>query len=321
MNIVLCIDENYNEMAYLFLHTVLNNLSESIDVYIIHKDNESFKKYEKLLEGYKYLNEIYVYKFKEDLSSIDGIIHGHVTEATYYRIFLDKYLPSDLDFIFYIDADIICVQDPIKKLKEEINQLSKTKYIISAKTEFIKTSNNAGHFSRLNLEGQRYFNAGVLCINYQGWLKSNIPNNLQKSLLENQNILKFWDQDLLNIAIDGAYLELDESLNTQINLGKKNKDVSIEKLFTKNKIKNMVLVHYSGSYKPWSVRGVLSKRSRIYNEAYEELFKEKYNIINTWRFAAIGHFFIDGIFKLRIINLDYPFTFLKILIKSLVKKR
>ena len=58
-------------------------------------------------------------------------------------------------------------------------------------------------------------------------------SDLRASIYENKKTLEFWDQDLLNIAIDSNYLELDESLNTQINLGQKNEDVTIEKLLRK----------------------------------------------------------------------------------------
>ena len=69
INLVLCIDEKYNNVAYLFLHTLLKNVSESIDIFIIHKNKRSFNEYKKLLEEYKYLNKVCVYEFKEDLQA------------------------------------------------------------------------------------------------------------------------------------------------------------------------------------------------------------------------------------------------------------
>ena len=86
--------------------------------------------------------------------------------------------------------------------------------------------------------------------------------------------------------------------------------MTIEKLFTEDQIKNMIFIHYSGSQKPWSIRGVLSKRTKIYNEAYEDLFKQKYNIVNTWKLDAVRYFFLEGLIKFKIKNLQYPFAFL-----------
>ena len=34
-----------------------------------------------------------------------------MSEATYYRFYIDDYLPTDLEEVLYIDADIICMQN------------------------------------------------------------------------------------------------------------------------------------------------------------------------------------------------------------------
>ena len=71
------------------------------------------------------LNKLEIYKFDYDLSIIQETLYGHISEATYYRLFLDKYLPDNLDYILYVDADIICYRDPIPLIKEEIQKLLK----------------------------------------------------------------------------------------------------------------------------------------------------------------------------------------------------
>ena len=86
------------------------------------------------------------------------IFYGHISEATYYRL-LNEYLPNDLDYIIYVDADIICYRDPIPLIKEEIKKLSKSKYIISARTEVFREKEIEPHWERLGLKGDRYFNA------------------------------------------------------------------------------------------------------------------------------------------------------------------
>ena len=42
INFVLCFDKNYNDVAHLFLHTLLNKVNEKINVYIIHNNPDSF---------------------------------------------------------------------------------------------------------------------------------------------------------------------------------------------------------------------------------------------------------------------------------------
>jgi len=319
INIVLCFDKNYFKIGFLFLHTLLSKITEKINIYLILDSPDSFHIYEKKLKSYKNLNSLNLYQFKEDLSEFKNLVHGHVSEATYYRLFLQNYLPPEIEYIFYIDADIVCYQDPTRKLNQAIEKLRKSEYLVSAKTEYNRT-NNTNHFEKIGLQSNNYFNAGVLCIDYQQWLTEEIPLKLIDKIKNNNEKLIFWDQDILNKEIDGDYLELGEALNFQINLGKRNKDLPIEELFTEKQITEMTFIHYSGSAKPWSVRGALYMASFIYSDAYYDLYREKYNIVNKWRLEACTNFLIEGILKLKIKNLKYPISFVWIFIKSLVKK-
>ena len=61
INFVLCFDKNYNDVAHLFLHTLLNKVNEKINVYIIHNNPDSFFEIKKKLSDNKYLNEIFIY--------------------------------------------------------------------------------------------------------------------------------------------------------------------------------------------------------------------------------------------------------------------
>ena len=47
INFVVCFDENYNDVAYLFFHTLLNNVSEKINLFIIHKNPDTFEQTKK----------------------------------------------------------------------------------------------------------------------------------------------------------------------------------------------------------------------------------------------------------------------------------
>ena len=48
-------------------------------------------------------------------------------QATYYRLFIEDYLPSEIDNFLYLDADIICCNDPIPIMDEIIFKLRQIK--------------------------------------------------------------------------------------------------------------------------------------------------------------------------------------------------
>lgn len=319
VNLVLCFDSNYNKVAHLFLHTLFNNLEEKVNIYIIHNEPYTFDDTKKILEQHEHSNSINIYKFDKDLSIFPGITHGHISEATYFRFFLDSYLPENLDFILYVDADIICAKNPIPLIKEDIFKLKKSEHILAARTEVFKQKKIEPHWERLNLNGERYFNAGVLLIDYQKFLYNKISSKLYTALEEFKDILLYWDQDVLNMVIDDNYLELNPNLNFDLFISTNQNNLSPIRHFGKEALENMSLLHYTGSIKPWTVRGSFNKKARFFHDAYYELFEVKYEIKNTWRLAALKQLLI-GIMKLHIKNLRYPFSFIVSVIKSLTKK-
>jgi len=319
INFVVCFDENYNDVAYLFLHTLLKSVSEKINIFIVHKNPSSFEHiYEKICL-YDNLNNLEIFKFDSDLSEIQDTLYGHISEATYYRLFLNKYLPDNLDYILYVDADIICYRDPIPLIKEEIKKLSKSKYILSARTEVFREKEIEPHWERLGLKGDRYFNAGVLCINYKEWLKKDMFQILLNEMMKKKNNLLYWDQDLMNIVFDDKYIELNKSLNFELFITKDNVNKSVIEHLGQDNLDTMSLIHYQGSMKPWTVRAAFNKRSIFYHDAYYELFNKKYKIVTSWKVGTLTQLF-NGIFKLYIKNLRYPLTFIYIVILSLFKR-
>jgi len=318
LNFVLCFDENYNHVAYLFLHTLLEKVTEKINVFIIHNRPSSFSNVINEISENKFLNEVKIYEFDRDLSIFPGITHGHISEATYYRFFFDDFLPKDLDYFLYVDADIICYKNPIDLIYDDIKRLIKSEYILAARTEVFKEKEIEPHWERLNLKGKRYFNAGVLLINYQKWLSESISEKLYKNLEKFKETLLYWDQDVLNMVIDDNYLEINPNLNFDLCISTDQNNLSPLEHFGEDSLDNMSLLHYTGSIKPWTVRGSFNKKARYFHDAYYELFKVKYWIKNTWRVSALLQLLL-GIVKLHIKNLKYPFSFIKIVLKSLTK--
>jgi len=312
INLLLCFDENYNKVAHLYLHTLLKNASEKVNIYIIHENPKTLNRIKENLITYEKLNELNIYRFEEDLSRFPNILHGHISEATYYRIYIDNYLPEELEYIFYVDADLLCLKDPIPALKEEVLNLQNSKYFMSARTEVTKEKQVEPHWERLGLEGSRYFNAGVKLIKLQDWKKEDMSKKLETKMILDHDKLLYWDQDVLNSVIDDRFEELNPYLNFNMNLAPDNNNISLDK----NEEEEIIFLHYTGSFKPWTIRGAFNKKSVYYHDAYFEFYGIKYYIVNTWRVSAVTQL-LKGIFNFQIKNLRYPLSFIYLSIKSL----
>ena len=314
LNYLYCFDTNYNIQAFNSISSLLTNSINKINIFIIHKDKNSFEKYANKIQLHKNLNQLNIHQFEaKELNEFPRIKNTHVSEATYYRLVFDKYLPHTLDFITYIDADIICVKSPDEAIQIEINNLKKSENIISVKTESLINEEHIETRDRLKLKNNKYFNAGVKIVNFQKWKENSISKQLLIKLIEINEEIYFWDQDVLNAFFDGEYNELNKYLNFNLYLtGNDYFDKT-----SKNERNEMIFIHYAGSFKPWSIRGILNPKSKYYQDEHMKKNSNNYHIVNTWRMDSLYRLFF-GIFTFRIMFVRKPIRFIYNALKSIL---
>ena len=299
INFLYCFDKNYRIQGNNSIFSLLENVTEKINIFIIHSDSEDTGFLDTKILEHKNLNNIFLKKFK-GTHNYPNLEEAHVSSATYFRLFLSDYIDNTINSLIYLDADFICVNDPVPVLKNKINLLSKSDSIIACTTEFGLDSPE--NLNRFGLDPVKYFNAGFMIIDYQKWNKFNTSANLIDKLNQNSFNLKYWDQDLLNIHFYGDFLELEKNLNYQFQYNLFDKAQSTNE--TKEEI---IFIHYSGKFKPWSVRGALEKNADFYHDTYKRLSGKKYHIYNNWKvntFKQLLTIVLSG----KIFSARYPFS-------------
>ena len=131
LNILYCLDENYNIQASNSIFSILENTSENINIYIIHKNPESFQKFSNLISSKKSNVNFHIKKFDKTNLDFPNIEDSHVSEATYYRFYISDYLPMDLEEILYVDADIVCLKNISEFYFKKFKELKNSEYTIS----------------------------------------------------------------------------------------------------------------------------------------------------------------------------------------------
>ena len=308
LNFVYCLDENYNTQCICSIYSLLENVDEKIKITLIHQDEDKMCEIPSNILNHQYLEAI-VIKDKISLLKEYPMIGGaHVSEATYYRLNIDSYFNDKEDFIVYLDCDIICIENPLPSIKETINKIKKSNKVIAATTEGDLVCHGK---SNLKMKSGKYFNAGVLIINIDMWRQKEITQKLLLKLEQIKKEIIFWDQDVLNSYFDGSFVELDENLNHQVKMEDKSKE----------KIKNsdgVLFLHYSGKFKPWTVRGAYNSNSQYFQSIFRSLYNEKYFIDYNYKVNALKDLFY-GILTLRIFFLEYRFNAMKVILKSFFK--
>ena len=267
INFLLIGDKNYNLQLVNSINSLADNfnlnLSEST-IYVIHKNPNSFKRY------LKYINyeRVEIIKFKKEYKVLNNIKSSHLSEVTYYRLFLDKLLDIKEGFLVYFDADLYFMNDVSQFLDSSIKFMDENNQIVGAVKEDIITDLNMEYFQKLQFKDTPYFNAGFIIFNIKVCNKIELFKNLRTRLQEISFDLKYWDQDILNSVINGEFYQLDEKINTGVDLT------------NKNHINNNALaIHYKGKNKPWDMQYAFDEKSIPYQELHSRNF-DTYHLAN-----------------------------------------
>ena len=231
MNFVYAFDQNYNLQGFVAIKSLLDNVDEKININIIHKNLDSFQNFKQELSSHKNCENLNIYQFNSKNLKFPNIENKHVSEATYYRLYINQYLPNNLEGVVYLDSDILCLNNPLPFLEEINNHLLNDDLLLAARPEHIKNKNNRYLFEHLGLESSKYFNGGVLIINYKKWITENIFEKLQTTVAKTEKDLIWWDQDVLNQVIDGNFLDLNIFYNYKLSL-----DWKIDENFILNEV-------------------------------------------------------------------------------------
>ena len=312
LDILYCFDENYNKQAGSSISSLASKVDEKINLYIIHENPESFKSIEKKLLPYEQINKIHMYKFEDKGYDFPNLEGSHVSQATYIRLFIENYLPKNIKYLTYIDADVICLNNPVDHINNTIDQMKLNEFNIAGKVEGTDEISK-DYFENLGFSGKEYFNAGVVVINFQNWIAKSMTKSLLKIMDEKYNNIIYWDQDILNTYYSGQFFKLDKHLNFNLDL-----NIYSEKSLQQI-TKNVIFLHYSGNGKPWKYDSVHKKNSIFYQTAYTNFFKQKYHtdiplkkheVVNLLKLFRAGQMRSNGF--------DVKFLFMNLLI--LVKK-
>lgn len=310
LNFLYCFDKNYNNQAFTSMASLLDKVSEKINIFIIHKSINNEKIIPSFIVSHKNLNELKIYQYNSKIESYPNIENAHVSEATYYRIFFDEYLPKDLNHIIYLDSDFICGENPVIEIKKNLTLLLNSDFTVGAVTQTYKNEQNTELFERINMQSSVYFNAGFLVIDIESWKKNLIKDKFFEKLQNLEFDLKFWDQDLLNHIFDGNYLQLSKYLNFQMRL-----DKNIYEYIEFNE-EEVLFYHFLGKQKPWVGRGLFAKNTEIYQKEYRKHSNKTYHIEHIWFLLSIKYL-LRSFTNLSFFNIKYKSKFLYYFFSSL----
>lgn len=297
MNIVFASDKNYVEhLAVSMCSLFENNQEASFDVYILNVDIDSSswsgleviaRRYGHTLTDVKILDQ-----------ELDGLVlTHHFTKANYYRLFIAEKL--QLTKALYLDADIVVSQSILDLYNTDIDSYSLAAVV------------NPGFNRHKDLEmpeESKYFNSGVMLINLDAWRLDKTKGRVIDLVKRKPWAIQFVDQCGLNSVLTGRWKELHPKFNLQGCFFEAEPGAYSTEFpdgYLMDAVRNPVVIHYSGSHKPWHLGDKHPYRSLYW----------KY-----LRMTPFNHFFSNDFTALKVISLCTPRVVKKMIRLSLHQK-
>ena len=243
MDIVFASNTNYVEHLAVAIRSLLNsNSEEKFTIHIINGDiNEvTWNQLETIVAN----TGSRLVDVKISNEGLRGLVTPHhLTKETYYRLFIPETLQTSK--ALYLDADIV-VNGPLRELYET----NVDDFFLAA----VETPGFIPHHDLRMSRQSKYFNAGVVLINIAMWRRERVKERVIDVIRERPWAIQFADQCGLNAVIDGRWKELHPKFNVQSYLYKENID-DHSPFFPEgvliSALENPVILHFSGSSKPW----------------------------------------------------------------------
>jgi len=199
--------------------------------------------------------------------------HDHVTRSAFFRLFIASALPSHENEVVYMDADMLALKSckllftiPLKYMIAAVDQLS------------IDDS-----YRLWGEHGGTYFNSGLLIMSLSKWRKYKLENLFKNIIANNFDKIRWWDQDILNIAFRDRWQRLPLKYNVTF---------CVEKYISKEYLdSSATIVHYTGSQKPWNSRQPSSCYASQWLIAHRSVFGRDCHVLaanNRLRMFILG---------------------------------
>ena len=248
MNIILSTDDNFVQHCCVAMTSVLEN-NDDVTFYLFTAglSPENSALINRIVEERKCI--LHICKIDDAVTKDFPMPQGageHISIATYYRLFAQKVLPSDVDRVIYLDCDII-----VRGHLEPLWRVNIDNYALGAVYQGMNFLTQ-DDFCRLGIPIEKgYFNAGVLLINLDYWRKHQVTERLFDFIKNDYHRIKQHDQDTLNAVLYNEVKPISYTWNYLPQFYLVKKGLSFPTHVDYSEKVDPIVIHYVSVPKPW----------------------------------------------------------------------
>jgi len=191
----------------------------------------------------------------DDLPLSEG---AHVSKAAFFRLFIGEILPQSVTSVVYLDSDAVVVKDMSELLTIEMTKPIAAVDHYSQWDEYRLWGENTGN----------YFQSGVIIVDLSYWRENQLHLKFLDIMKNQRDKIRWWDQDVLNIAFEDSWQRLPVWFNTA--------QCALRALPEEDAKEKAKFLHYDGSSKPWKTDIYRPFRQEWF-DAYEDLYGQPFD--------------------------------------------
>ena len=278
--LVFSLDDNYVMPFQVFFHSLVqtSSLPEELEIYILHSVSLGLGSIERI-SGF-----LGQHGFSLTFLNLDRLIPenlpirswDHVSLSTYNRLFIADILPLHIETAFYLDADMLALRSLRPLFDTSVGSL------LAAVDHFAPDEG----IRLWGAQGGSYFQAGVLVVPVSTWREMRLSKSFLSVIGNQAGRILWWDQDVLNIAIEDRW----QRLPIWYNLCQE----ALRFVPHADALSNGILIHFSGRYKPWNSFNP-SLYTAHWDRSYHECFGVPFNrpSLDPSRLRRLRRFFLN----------------------------
>jgi lipopolysaccharide biosynthesis glycosyltransferase len=249
LNIVTQCDEHYVQHLSVMLHSLIeHNKHYVVNAFVMIPNDVQEPTLSKIRHSISdFACNLHFIKANPNL--VQSLkVFGHVTCATYYRLFMGELLPQSLQKVIYLDSDIV-----VRGKLDELWNSCYGNFIAGAVTDSFVEANSQIK-SKLGLDrGESYFNAGVLLIDLNLWRQARVGPEAVAFAHRYADRISFADQCPLNWVLRDRWIKLPEIWNLQTSSMVVRSQEGFANYSRAAKKRGLAakIIHFSGPSKPW----------------------------------------------------------------------
>ena len=248
-------DEHYVRPLAAMLQSVAENLhaERSAEVYVFQSGIS--EKLQRDVSRSWPPDRLEAHWITADASSFAGLpLWGRMPVATYFKLAIPDLLPDSVAKAIWLDCDLI-VMDDVAKLWDQDISSAHAGAVQDSVVPLVSSACGIRFHQDLGIDpNAKYFNAGVMVVDVAAWRRDEIRRRATEYLRRYHESVTFWDQEGLNAALAGKWVEIGSGWNH---------NASIPGKSARGKATPSI-VHFAGGLKPWSFRTAESLRSVYY---------------------------------------------------------